>query len=265
VDGARIAYDRYGEGAPGPTVVFVHAFALNRMMWEPQLEELRGAFEVLAPDMRGHGSSDVTGETIPIERMADDVRALVASLELAPVALVGLSMGGYVALAYARKYPADLAALVLADTRASADSQEAREGRYAMIEEVTANGPAAIAEQMLPKLLCEKTLAENQPLVASVRRMIETTSAAGIAGALAGMAEREDARSFLPSIAVPTLVIAGSEDTVVPPEEARAIADAIPSARFELIENAAHLSNLEQPNRFNALVREFLSQLGETE
>lgn len=259
VNGTRIAYDRYGEGASGPTIVFLHAFPLNRIMWEPQIEALRGPFDVIAPDMRGHGASDVTEGRVSMEMMADDVQALVTSLDLGPVVLVGLSMGGYVSLEFARKYPESLRALVLADTRATADTDEAREGRYKMIEEVAANGPIVVSEAMLPKLLSEETAEKDAALVASVRRMIETTSPVGLVGAIAGMAERQDSTAVLPTIAVPTLVIVGDEDKVTTRSDADAMASAIPGARLEVVNGAAHLTNLEQPDYFTTLLREFLN------
>jgi 3-oxoadipate enol-lactonase len=261
VNGVRLAYDRHDDGAAGPVVVFLHAFPLNRAMWEPQLEDLGGVYDVIMPDLRGFGASDVTEGVLSMDGFADDLHAFVESLELAPITLVGISMGGYVALSYAKKYPDELRALVLVDTRSSADGEDARAGRYEMIEEVAANGPAAIAEQMLPKLLSERATTDNPTLVVDVRRMIETTAAGSIAGALAGMAEREDSTAVLPTISVPTLVIVGENDVVTPPEAAREMASAIPSARLEVLEGAGHLSNLERPDAFNAVLREFLDSL----
>ena len=261
VDGVRIAYDRHDEGAAGPGVVFLHAFPLNRMMWEPQVEDLGGVFDVVVPDMRGQGASDVTEGAISMERMADDVYALVSTLEIAPATIVGLSMGGYVALAFARKYPEALRALVLADTRSAPDSDEARAKRYDMIKGLAESGPASLAEAMIPKLLSEKTIEAKSALVLDVRRMIETTSPSGLAGALAGMAERPDSTDLLGDIAVPTLVLVGAVDAVTPESDARALAEAIPSARLEIIADAGHLSNLEAPAEFNGHLRAFLSAL----
>lgn len=261
VDGARIAYDRFGDGAPNHTVVLLHAFPLSRQMWEHQTEELSGVWQFIVPDMRGHGASDVASEATTMERMADDVHALVESLGLGPVVLVGLSMGGYVALAYMRKYAADVEGLVLADTRATPDTDEARAARYTLIEEVASTGPQLVAERMLPRLLAPKSTEEKPELVVSVRRMIETTSPAGIAASLAGMAERPDSTDVLASIAVPTLVIVGSLDEVTPESDARAMAEAIPGAQLEVIDDVAHLSNLENPAEFNRLLKAFLSSL----
>jgi pimeloyl-ACP methyl ester carboxylesterase len=261
VNGTRIAYDEYGAATSGPNVVFLHAFPLNRLMWQSQTDELRGIAHLVLPDMRGFGSSDVESGAIAIEQMADDVYALVEKLELAPVVLVGLSMGGYVALAYIRKYPESVRGLVLADTRADADSDEARQNRQAMIDEVAASGPARVAELMLPKLL-SKDGQEQAELVAEIRRMIETTSPGGIVGALRGMADRADSTDLLASIAVPTLVVVGAEDAVTPPEIARELADRIPGAELEIIDDAGHLSNVEEPTTFNAAVSRFLQSLG---
>lgn len=258
VEGARIAYDTYGSSKPA--VVFLHGFPLNRLMWAPQVEALRGVGRLVVPDMRGMGSSELSNGTTSMERMADDVHGLVESLDLAPVVLVGLSMGGYVALSYYRKYREEVRALVLVDTRAEADDEKARENRTKMIEEVQAKGPSAVATAMIPKLLSEEAQKDAE-VVAEVRRMIETTSPAGIIGALRGMAERPDSTDLLGEIAVPTLVVVGSEDTVTPPEGAEAFAAAIPDAQFEVIDGAGHLSTFEKPDEFNDLVREFLEEL----
>lgn len=265
VDGVRIAYDEYGEKTAGGHVVFIHGFPLNRTMWEPQVDALRGSYHIVTPDMRGHGASEAANGASTMERMADDVRALVEATGSAPAVVVGLSMGGYVALQFARKYPELLRALVLADTRAGADSDETRAGRFDMIQRVASEGPAAVAQAMLPKLLSQRAAAEDAELVVKVRRMIETTSAAGIAAALAGMAERPDSTPLLASIAAPVLVVVGAEDAVTPPEEAERLAGAIPRAQLAVIDGAGHLSNLERPAEFSSALREFLSELSAPE
>jgi 3-oxoadipate enol-lactonase len=261
VEGTRIAYDEHGKDTKGPNVVFLHAFPLNRLMWEPQMDGLRGAFHIVAPDMRGFGASEVTEGATSMKRMADDVHALLTALDLAPVVLVGLSMGGYVAFEYYRNYAAHVRALVLAGTRADADSEETRAGRSEMMQKVATEGPAAVAEAMLPKLLSPAAIDKSSDLIVTVRRMIETTSAAGIAGALAGIANRADSTDLLSAIAVPTLVIAGSKDAVIPPAQTTALTEAIPGARFALIEGAGHLANLEGPEEFTSLLRDFIGGL----
>jgi pimeloyl-ACP methyl ester carboxylesterase len=159
-----------------------------------------------------------------------------------------------------RKYPDGVRGLVLADTNAHADDEETRAGRTKLIESVAANGPASAAEAMIPKLLSEKG-AENAEVVAEVRRMIETTSSSGIVSALHGMANRPDLTELLGAIAVPTLVVVGERDATIGVEKAEKMAAAIPNARLEVIEEAGHLSNLETPDEFNRLLREFLDEL----
>jgi 3-oxoadipate enol-lactonase len=261
VEGFRIAYDEHGQAVTSPNIVLLHGFPLSRLMWEPQIEEIRGIAHVVAPDMRGHGASDVGEGATTMERMADDVHAIVESLGLAPVVLVGLSMGGYVAFEYWRKYADRVRAMVLADTQAGADAEEAKAGRYALIQEIASAGPAVVAEKMLPRLLSEGSVEKSPELVVAVRRMIETTSASGMVGALAGMAERSDSTGLLPEITVPSLVLVGSEDVVTPREKAEAMAAAIPGSRFEVIEGAGHLSNFEEPTEFNRVLKEFLAGL----
>jgi 3-oxoadipate enol-lactonase len=261
VDGVRIAFDEYGEKTQGGHVVFIHGFPLNRTMWAPQVDALRGAYHIVVPDMRGHGSSDISEGATTMERMADDVYALISAAGADSVAVVGLSMGGYVALQFARKYPGALRALVLANTRAGADSEEARAGRLEMIKKVASDGPPVVAAEMLPKLLSPRAAVEDAELVAKVRRMIETSAAAGIAASLAGMAQRPDSTGLLGAIAVPTLVIAGTDDQLIPRSDADTLAAAIPGARLALIEGAGHLSNLEKDDEFTTAVREFLAAL----
>lgn len=261
IEGVRVTYDEYGQATSGGNVVLVHAFPLNRTMWDPLVAELRGTFHLVVPDMRGSGASEIPEGATTMERMADDVHALVETLEITPFTLVGLSMGGYVALEYARKYPGELRALVLADTKAAADTAEEKAARYEMVKTLAADGPAAIAEAMLPKLLSEEARADDSEIVVKVRRMIETTSAAGIAAALVGMAERPDSTDLLSSIAVPTLVIVGSKDAGIPLGTAEAMAAAIPGAKLAVIEGSGHLSSVEKPLEFSQAVKDFAGAL----
>lgn len=258
IGSVTLAWEEAGRGLP---VVLLHAFPLNRRMWEPQRDALARRYRVITPDFRGHGKSEVPAEDSTMERLAEDVRGLLDELKLERVVLGGLSMGGYVAFAFYRKYAARVAALILADTRAAADSEEGRQGRYELAAVAEKEGSGAVAERMLPKLLAASTH-QNQPqVVAAVREMILSTSPAGIARALRGMAARPDSSDLLPRIHCPTLVLVGEQDTLTPPAEAEKLAQAIPGARLEIIAGAGHLSNLEQPARFTHLVEDFLAGL----
>jgi pimeloyl-ACP methyl ester carboxylesterase len=169
-------------------------------------------------------------------------------------------MGGYAAFAFARRHPKRLAGLVLQDTRAGADTPEGRANRAALAAKVLEEGAAAAVEAFLPKLLGETSHRERAALVATLRERILATSPRAIANGLYGLAARPDSRATLPGIAVPTLVLVGAEDVLTPPDEAKAMASALPGARLEVVPRAGHLANLENPDAVNAALRAFLSR-----
>ncbi len=171
-------------------------------------------------------------------------------------------MGGYVALELFRRHPQRVSGLVLADTRAGADDDEGRENRLRTAQTARTSGAEPIADAMLPVLLAASTRSERPEVAGRVQEMILATPPATLVAALAGMAARHDATGDLPSITVPTLVIAGEHDALTPPDEARAMADAIPDAVFRAIPGAGHVSNLENPDAFNEALGRFLTSLG---
>ncbi len=254
----ELAWEETGQGAP---VVLLHAFPVNRRMWEPQREELAKRHRVITPDFRGHGETSLPEEDSTMERLAEDVRGLLDFLGLQLVVLGGLSMGGYASFAFYRRYPERVAALILADTRASADTEEGLRGREELAAVAEKEGAAGVAEQMLPKLLGASTRSNQPHVVSAVREMILTTCPAGIVRALRGMAARPASFDLLPKIQCPTLVVVGAEDTLTPPADSEALAKAIPRARLEVIPAAGHLSNLEQPAAFTRALADFLTQL----
>lgn len=258
VDGIRLAYDDQGTGIP---MVFLHAFPMNRTMWAPQLVALSRTARVITVDLRGHGESDAPLWHYSMEQFAGDLCALLDRLSLAQAVFAGLSMGGYLIFSLLRRSPHRVKAIVLAGTRAAADSDEARHARFMLAQVAYAKGASAVAETMLPKLLGPTSLTSRPDLVERVRSIIGRTEVSGIAGDLMAMAERPDSRALLPTIACPALVIVGEEDTTTPLQEARLIADQIPGARLEIIPNAGHLSNLEQPEAFNRALERFVSSL----
>ena len=249
------------EGGDGPPVVLLHAFPLCREMWAPQ-RTLADRFRVVTPDLFGFGGSPVPAAGWTTDSMADALAALLTGIGITdPVVLGGLSMGGYVALAFARKYPDRLRGLVLADTKAEADNAWAKAGRDKMIAFARESTAAAVAEEMLPKLLGETTRARRPEVVAEVRRIASAQTVDGVAAALAALRDRPDATPALGGIRVPTLVVVGAEDTLTPPDGAKKLADAIPGAKLEVIPTAGHLSNLECPAEFTTAVRMFLASL----
>lgn len=258
INGIQLGYTDQGEGTP---IVFLHAFPLNRAMWEPQVRALSGRFRVITVDLRGHGESEAVLWNFPLSVYAEDVHALLAHLQIPRAVLVGLSMGGYVLFAFHRQYPGQARALILADTRAQADTEEGRQGRCGMAQAAFTRGHAPVVDTMLPKLLSQASRDGRPELVAQVTDMITSTPISGIVVDCMAMADRPDSLPLLRDIACPTLVVVGDQDQATPPADARAIAHGIKGARLKVIPGAAHLSNLEQPQEFNQAVADFVGSL----
>lgn len=248
-----------GHGMP---VVMVHGFPLDHSMWDAQIAQLSQRWRVVAPDMRGFGGSQVTPGTVTMQQMADDLAAILDESAIdAPIVLCGLSMGGYVALAFWRKYAARLRGLVLCDTRAAADTPEAAAGRLQTVERLFAEGNAPLADAMLPKLFAAATLEKHPNVSAIERQKILGADPQGLAAALRGMAKRHDFRGELAHIALPTLVIVGQHDAISPVDEMRSIAGAIPEAEFVIVPEAGHMAPLENPDGFNEAIEQFLTRV----
>lgn len=244
----------------GPPVVLLHGFPLDHTMWNAQVEALSQHYRVLAPDLRGFGRSETGDAKVTMEQFADDVAALLDAAGVAgPITLAGLSMGGYVAWQFWRKHTHRLRALLLCDTRATADTAEAAAGRLDTAQRVLREGPGPLVDTMIPKLFAETTLEKDPGLIESVRRVMLSTSPAGIAAAARAVAERPDVTAWLDHIACPTLVLVGRLDRISTPDEMRSIALAIPGARFVEIAGAGHMAPLENPSAANAAMLDFLT------
>jgi pimeloyl-ACP methyl ester carboxylesterase len=248
-----------GAGTP---LVLLHAFPLDGRMWAPQVEALAGSYQVIVPDLRGFGAArDQAVSEAGMDLLADDVARLLDDRGLDRVVLGGLSLGGYVALAFLRHHADRVSGLVLLDTKATADGDQARDDRLQMVERVLAEGSGFVAEAMLPKLLGETSREHRPEVVEKVGTLVREQAPEAIVGAQRGMASRSATTDVLASIAVPTLVVTGEEDAVTGPEVGRDLAAAIPGARFLLIEEAGHLVNLEQPEIVNEALLDFLAPL----
>jgi 3-oxoadipate enol-lactonase len=255
----EMAYDDRGSG---PVVVLLHGYPFNRSMWREQAQALSASYRVITPDLRGHGETILKTETpATMEEMARDVAALLDKLDIKRVALGGLSMGGYVTLAFYRRFPLRVRALILADTRPQADTEEARRNREEQAGKILKEGMESIADDFLKKVLTPATLSEKPETVERVREMILKTDPQGAANALRGMAVRHDQTDFLEGILVPALILVGSEDKLTPPTDAELMKREIRGSRLEVIEGASHLSNLERPAEFNRALLEFLDAL----
>jgi 3-oxoadipate enol-lactonase len=259
VNGLRLAYGDRGREHER-VLLLVHGFPLDRRLWTAQVGAFATMTRVITPDLRGHGKSEIVPGPFTMEQHADDLAALLDHLKIRRAVVAGLSMGGYVAFAFWRRYSARIQGLILADTRAELDSVSARGGRDAAIARVQQIGAAAYADEMLPRLLAPTSQADVK-IVGAARKMMAEQPVEGIIGALGGLRDRVDSRATLPTIAVPTLVIAGEADTITPPADAQAMAADIPGARLVVIPKAGHLSPLENPRSFNAAMRPFLRGL----
>jgi 3-oxoadipate enol-lactonase len=257
VNQINLAYDDHGIGQP---VLFLHAFPLNKSMWSGELITLLAEerYRLVSLDWRGFGESDIPAGVATMETLADDVAALMDRLGMQDAVLCGLSMGGYVAFAFLRKYPQRVKGLILADTRPGADTAEARANRENVAQIAETQGTEAIADLQVPKLLAAYTRQHHPEVEARVRQMIAAATPQGIAAASRGMALRVDATDLLAGITCPTLVVVGEQDALTPPEVARDYAATIPNAQFAIIPLAGHLSNVEQPEAFLQAVSGFL-------
>jgi pimeloyl-ACP methyl ester carboxylesterase len=255
----KLAFDDVGSGPP---VVLLHGSPLSREMWAPQVSALRDAYRVITPDLRGFGDSPGFTQTPSMDRMADDVAELLDALQIRErIVLGGLSMGGYVAFAFARRHGNRLRGLILADTKAEADDAEGKANRDRLIAFTAQHTGRDVLEQMLPKLVCPETLTQRPEVVALVRQIGERQTPAGIIQALQAMRDRPDSVASLAAIGVPTLVLVGEKDTLTPPSLAETMAARIRGAKLVRIADAGHLANLENPTQFNVVVRSFLQSL----
>jgi pimeloyl-ACP methyl ester carboxylesterase len=251
---------RYLEAGIGRPLILLHAFPLSADQWLPQLHRVPIGWRYIAPDLRGFRGTGPAFEDVvhgvTVDTYAADVVELMAHLEIPTAVVAGLSMGGYVAMALARRAPARLSGLVLANTRATADSPEARAGRDRAIELVQTYGPIGLGLEMLPKLLGVTTQRDQPDLADAVRRVIEMNAPDTIVSALVALRDRPDATVALAALVCPATVIHGEEDAIVSHAESEALQAAIPGARLVVLPRAGHLSNLEAPIAFLAALAE---------
>jgi 3-oxoadipate enol-lactonase len=257
--GLRVSYDDAGSGN---AVLFIHGHPFNRTMWRPQVESLRWKFRTIAPDLRGYGETSLPSErAVTLETMAADLAALLDHLSIARVCVVGLSMGGQIAMEFARAFPDRTAAAVFAATFPQAETGDGVERRNKMADRLLAEGMPLTGCEMIPKLIGPASL-KRQPATASfIYEMICATDPAGAAAAVRGRAMRRDYRESLRAFKFPCMVVIGTDDAYSSVDEARSMHAAIDGSRLEIFEKIGHMPNLEDEDRFNRCLHEFLATL----
>jgi 3-oxoadipate enol-lactonase len=251
-----LSHEEKGQGTP---IVLLHGFPFDHTIWRQQLDGVTENARVLAPDLPGFGQSAPLSEPDPgMQHYAGRLAQWVGAVGLDRFVLVGHSMGGYIAFAFARQYPHMLSGLGLVCTRPDPDTEQARQGRYALIAAVRERGPQAVVDAMLPRLFAPRTKETNPELVEQVRELMLRQGEEGIVSAIRAMASRPDSTPMLEKIEVPTLVVSGAQDVIIPAELADLMAATIPGARQETIEDAGHLPMMEQPATLSSMLRDLV-------
>jgi len=244
-----------------PTIIFIHGFPLNKTMWDNQVELLKNDFRVITYDIRGHGESDAGNEAFSIDLFVSDLIGFMDGLEIKKSSICGLSMGGYIALKAIENYPDRFETLVLCDTTCTADSTEVKEKRMKTVESIIKNGVNKYAEESIPNLFSAESVKLNVGEIASVKEMILDTSELVLCSTLLALASRKETCTKLAEINIPVLILVGDQDTLTPPATAKFMHENIKNSTLEVIENAAHLSNLENPELFNQHLKEFFDSV----
>ncbi|MDZ4184784.1 MAG: alpha/beta hydrolase [Desulfuromonadales bacterium] len=255
-----LAYDDHGSGQP---LLLIHGFPLNRKMWRPQVAALTEAgYRVITPDLRGFGESRRTSAAVNMSSYADDIVALMDRLQLPQAVVGGMSMGGYVLLNLLERYPERVSAAIFIVTRAGADDEAGKAKRTALAARTLAEGMDPVLEVFRNILFAPATLAAHPALVAEVCGWISATDRRGAAAGLIAMRERKDYLPLLGAIRQPALVIGAEQDQAIPGEQSHLLAAGITDAKLAILPGGGHLVSLEQPDGFNAAIKEFLAEVG---
>jgi len=252
-----ISYDDVGIGKT--PILFLHGFPFNKSMWEEQLDFLKESHRLISIDIRSFGQSQDNHIETSINLFANDLIEFMNVLQLKKVIICGLSMGGFIALNAVKKYPKRFSALILCDTQCAADTIEQKTKRLETIKEIETNGITNFTAKFLKAIFHEDSIANKIGLVSKIEADILANNPAVIIGGLKALASRTETCSNMNKIEIPTLIICGREDQVTPLSESEFMHINIKNSSLKIIENAGHLSNLEQPEAFNAELLEFLS------
>jgi len=257
-DDADIFYTVQGNGAP---VVLLHPFPANHRFWLPVVEQLLSRYKFIIPDLRGLGSSTIGDRPAYMSKHAEDMRRVCDDAGVEKPVFVGVSIGGYILFEFWRRFRERVGALVFSNTKAAADTAEARKTRLESAEQVQQRGPEFFIDAQLPKLIGETTRRNRPDIVDEARKIMMVSTAKGIAAIQLGMAERPDSTPTLAMIDVPTLFVGGTDDTVTPPDEIERMHKAVRRSQKRIIGAAGHFAAFERPEEYAALLREFLASV----
>lgn len=254
---AQLVYEIIGSG---PDAVLLHPFPLHHHFWDGVIPQLSTHYRVVLPDLRAHGDSDAGDGPVAMPKLADDLDLLCRELAIKRAIFVGVSIGGYALFEFWRRYRDRVSALVLANTRAGAETPEGRDARLQIADRVEREGTAAFIDNLLQKLSSKTTVANRPDIVDAARVMAKQMSPADVAQVQRGMADRADSISTLAAINVPTLVIAGKDDSV-PLNELELMHQRVAGSQYRVIAKAGHYAGMEQPAEFGHLLRTFFDGL----
>lgn len=256
VNGVKLSYTEAGTGQP---VLFIHGFPFNKSSWEAQMDDLEKDYRVIAFDQRGFGNSEAGDAEASIDLYASDLLQLIGELKLGKVIACGLSMGGYVLMNAVGREPEKFAGIILCDTQCIADSEEGRRKRTETIKKIESDGLQVFAENYVNNMFTRSTLEKKSPAVEHTKKMITSQKQSVVTGGLRALAARHETCNALKNVKVPAMIICGKEDPVTPVSQSELLNNALTGSRLKVIENASHLSNVEQPEAFNRALRDFLS------
>jgi 3-oxoadipate enol-lactonase len=259
IEDITISFDDFGKGEI--PIIFIHGFPFDKSSWQPQIAFLKKTHRVIAYDIRGFGASISNGEPESIGLFSNDLIKFMDALAIKKAIVCGLSMGGYILLNAVHRFSDRFEAIILSDTQCIADTEAAKEKRSQAITQIEAEGLQGFTEGFIKNVFCQNSLENKQDLVETIKNVILKTSQRTVVGTLAALAQRSEMCASLNGITVPTLIICGKEDIVTPPIQAEFMFGKILNSRLQIIENAGHLSNLEQPDEFNKHLVDFISSI----
>jgi len=261
INNLTVSYSDHGPD-DAPVIIFIHGFPLNKSMWNIQVEALKENYRVIAYDIRGHGNSDPGIDEFFIELFVIDLLRLMEKLKIEKSILCGLSLGGYIALNAVLKHPDRFDGLILNDTQCIADTPEIKENRCNAIISIKEKGVEQYADEIIKKLFAQETFTKNKNVIDAVREMIISTPKQSLCNTLHALAERKETCDQLPEINIPVLIMVGQEDKITPIAAAQQMHEKILNSKLEIIQQAGHLSNLENLTAFNTHLVIFLELVG---